>query len=485
MVIYLGSEQPFMDVVRLVEQTIRSEQLLNQEDGIIVAVSGGPDSVALLHILFLLSREWDWRLVVAHVNHGFRGSESDAEAKLVEQLANKLGLPFEGVTLDLPAYIRQSGMNSQAAAREKRYEFLHHVAEKHACTRIATAHHADDQMETIIMRFLRGSGSSGLAGILARRPFKNVELIRPILRITKHDLLTFCLNNGLHYCVDSSNQKQEYTRNRVRLELIPMLKSYNPNLLETLSRLADTTREEDAFLHAEASALLERITAWDQGRCRFSAAVVGTLHVALQRRIVKLILSYLSHDSDNIDFVAIEMVRQACLQQRTPSLQLNLSGGLRLVREYDQVSILSAEKLDRIEFQYEWSLDGRMLDIPEADVRMEALYMYNLAEWNDFSDPNVVFFDVDRLLLPLLVRNRREGDRMQLPGLNGRKKVKDIFIDLKIPPSRRERIPLLFDAEGRLLWIPGIRQSIHAVVDQSTTTVLRIRVIPLEGAPSY
>lgn len=474
-----------MDVVRLVEQTIRVEQLLNQEDGIIVAVSGGPDSVALLHILFLLSREWDWRLVVAHVNHGFRGSESDAEAKFVEQLANKLGLPFEGVTLDLPAYIWQSGMNAQAAAREKRYDFLHQVAKKHVCTRIATAHHADDQMETIIMRFLRGSGSSGLAGILSRRPFKNVELIRPILRITKHDLLAFCLNHGLDYCEDSSNEKREYTRNRVRLELIPMLESYNPNLIETLTRLADTTREEDAFLHAEATALFERITTWEQGGYRFSAAVLGTLHVALQRRIVKLILSYLSLDSDKIDFVVIETVRQACLQQRTPSLRLSLGGGLRLVREYDQVAILSAEESKRIDFQYECTLDGRVLDIPEADVRMEALCMDNRAGMMEFSDPNVAFFDADLVLIPLVVRNRRDGDRMQLPGLNGRKKVKDIFIDLKIPPSRRDRIPLVFDAEGRLLWIPGIRQSSHAAVDESTTSVLRLSVIPLQRLSSY
>jgi tRNA(Ile)-lysidine synthase len=312
-----------------------------------------------------------------------------------------------------------------------------------------------------------------------------VELIRPLLRITKHDLLTFCLNQGLDYCEDSSNRKRDYTRNRVRSELIPMMETYNPNLIQTLTRFADTIREEDAFLHAEALTLFERITTWEHGGYRFSATVLSTFHVALQRRIVKLILGYLSHDSDKIDFVSIETVRQACLQQRTPSLQLNLGGGLQFVREYDRVAILPVQALNRIEFQYECSLDRRVLEIPEANVRMEALCMDNRAELIDFSNPNVAFFDVDRLSLPFLVRNCRAGDRMQLPGLNGRKKVKDIFIDLKIPPSRRERTPLLFDADGRLLWIPGIRQSIHASVDGSTTAVLRLRVIPLEGTPSY
>ncbi|WP_260115400.1 tRNA lysidine(34) synthetase TilS [Paenibacillus hexagrammi] len=155
-----------------VELNIREHQLIKRGNAVVVAVSGGPDSVALLHILFVLSGKYDWKLIVGHVNHSFRGAESDAEADYVAGLAAELGLPCEVGVIDMPAYIEEHGANTQAAAREKRYEFLHGVAARYKADCIALAHHADDQAETILMRLLRGTGPSGLAGMSERRSEK-------------------------------------------------------------------------------------------------------------------------------------------------------------------------------------------------------------------------------------------------------------------------------------------------------------------------
>lgn len=468
-------EKP-LELTLRVERDIEQEQLLQRGDGIVVAVSGGPDSVALLHLLFALSGKWSWRLTVAHVNHGFRPEESAREAMLVSRMAEKLGLAYEAVTLDLPDYIRRTGMNAQAAARAKRYEFLGRIALERGANRIALAHHADDQAETVLMRILRGTGPSGLRGIPVHRMEKNgAELIRPLLRITKADIERYCEERGLDFVTDSSNLKTDYHRNQIRIEVLPYLARFNDRLPAALTRLAEMMSGEDDYMEAESRRLHERSVAAESDCHSWSARWFAGVHVALQRRLIKLILNYLACGEDALDFLKIEQIRLAVLRERPTNFQMDIGLGLRLTREYDRIA-LHTMVLPPVPFSHVAALETERLDIPEAGASL-TLRMEVLRQPPAMSAGRLeIWLDADALSFPLTVRSRQPGDRMRLFGLNGSKKVKDMFIDAKLPPGLRERIPIVADADGRILWAAGIRRSSIAPVTESTRTVLQLRL---------
>lgn len=478
-----------MDLLLEVEKAIREQRLAEAGDRIVAAVSGGPDSMAMLHVLFLLADKLMIGLVVAHLNHGFRGAESEREAETVAAYAAKLGLPCEIGRIDMPAIIAETGMNAQAAARDRRYAFLHDTALRYGAGKIALAHHADDQAETVLMRFLRGTGPSGLAGIPVRRTEKKVELIRPLLRIYKSELERHCAEHGIPVCYDSSNGKRDYFRNEVRLDIVPFLRRYNDKLPETLNRLADLMRAEDEWMEAETARLFAELVRVERdGRstaCSLSANRFAVLHVALQRRLIKLILNYVFSGADLSDFTRIETIRAAILRQRGESLRLDLHDGLKLFREYDTVRFAAADS-EAVPYVYGIDSTDTVLRIPEAGMELEVRLIEGaeaallLQKWN-IRRRDEAFFDFDHVSFPLTVRSRLPGDRMVPLGLKGTKKVKDMFIDEKVPLAERRRIPHVADAAGRILWIPGLRRSGHALVSEQTSRVLAMKVRSIRG----
>ncbi|MFC0216109.1 hypoxanthine phosphoribosyltransferase [Paenibacillus chartarius] len=488
-----------MNLIRRTERRIRAAGLLRQGDAMVVAVSGGPDSVALLHVLFALSQkpEWAWQLIVAHVDHGFRGAESASEADFVERMAAQLGLPCAVAKLDMPAELAASGDNAQAAARERRYEFLLETAQRWGAEKLALAHHADDQAETVLMRVLRGTSMSGLAGIPERRTEKKVELIRPFLRIYKSEILSYIEANNLPYVQDSSNSSLKYSRNRIRLDVIPYLRMVNPQLSEALNRLAETAADEDAYIAEQAREAFARIVRTGMedtgaGRsCELDRRAFAGLPVALQRRLVKLILSYLI-SGDLVEFPILERARLAMLQEGTPHLALDLGAGCRLRREYDRIRFAVQSPLSPSPptFEYIWREGTERLPLPElhAELRFErpAAEGTTGSVTTPRETENSAIFDGDLLEFPLTVRSRRSGDRMRPIGLNGSKKVKDIFIDEKVPQSTRDRLPIVTDAAGRILWIPGVKRSDVAAVNSASVHLVRMTLHRMpEPASSY
>ncbi|MED4601870.1 tRNA lysidine(34) synthetase TilS [Paenibacillus validus] len=457
-----------------VERFIDEESLLEAGDGVVVAVSGGPDSVALLHLLFALSERHRWRLSVAHVNHGFRGREADEEAEFVRELAASLRLPFYLKVLDMPGYLAGTKANAQAAARALRYAFLREAAREAGAGRIALAHHADDQAETVLMRLLRGTGPSGLAGIpLRRSETEDLELVRPLLRIYKAELIRYCEQRGLTFRTDSSNLETKYFRNQIRLEVLPYLSRYQDRLPESLNRLAILAAEEDDLLTQQTRALFEQFVNAENGSVAWSAQWFGGVHVALQRRLIKLILSYLALDPDSVDYHQIEQLRNAVLQTKAGSVRMDVDSRLTFRREYDRVMI-HRMVLPPPPYAYHVSEGQTELFIPETGARM-------VFRWLEPDDPmpsvlgvREAVFDVMDMSFPLSVRSRQTGDRMSPLGLNGSKKVKDMFIDAKVPPYLRERTPVVTDAEGRILWLPGVRRSAQALVREDGRRKLHI-----------
>lgn len=473
-----------MDLVTRVENQIESEQLLRPGDSIIVAVSGGPDSVALLHLLFVLSGRWGWTLTVAHVDHRFRGEESAREAEFVKELASRFGLRSDIVQLDVPRHIQETGKNAQVAARELRYGFLHQAAAESGAGRIALAHHADDQAETMLMRLLRGTGPSGLTGIPIRRMEHNVELVRPLLRIYKSELLEYCHAHDLAYCTDSSNKDTKYTRNEIRLEVLPYLQQFNEQLPQALNRLSVMMSAEHDILERQTQSLFEQFVAVESDFAEWSRNWFTGVHVALQRRLIKLILNYLSFESDSMDFLKLEQLRDAIVKTEPSNLRIDIGNNLILSREYDRIK-LHTYVVPAGPYRYLLQRNQSVLTVPETGVRIDC-------SWFEGSLPSsidtvasdgqsMVWFDAGQLEFPLTVRSRADGDRMNLFGLNGSKKVKDIFIDAKIAPSRRAGTPVVTDARERIVWLPGVRRSSLAPVHAGTTAWLQMKLHTTEG----
>ncbi|PZE19220.1 tRNA lysidine(34) synthetase TilS [Paenibacillus xerothermodurans] len=469
-----------MNLLNRIEREIIAERLLERGDCIVAAVSGGPDSVAMLHVLFSLSERWGWRIIVAHVDHGFRGEESAGEAQFVSALADRFGLPCEIVHVDAPAYIKESGMNPQAAARELRYRFLYQVAAASDANRICLAHHADDQAETVLMRVLRGTGPAGLTGIPRRRTEKDMELVRPLLRIYKDEILEYCKVHNLEYCVDSSNLKRSYLRNEIRLDLLPQLQQrYNEQLPEALNRLADMMSAENDYLEAQTRSLFDQFVRKENDCAGWSRKWFCSVHVSLQRRLIKLILNYLAVEADSIDFIKLEQIREAILREEPSNLSLDIGGNVKLTREYDRI-LLHIYVVPPIPFAYPVQFQQGSVVVPETGVRVECVWMErnSSAAGTEIStqDRNVAWFDAEKLHFPLQVRSRVPGDRMSLYGLKGSKKVKDIFIDAKVPPSVRNHVPIIADGDGSIIWLPGVRRSSHAPVTADTQLILCMKL---------
>ncbi|WP_158602444.1 tRNA lysidine(34) synthetase TilS [Cohnella endophytica] len=464
--------------LRIMEQA-RTDGWWREGSAVVAAVSGGPDSMALLHLLRAMAEETPFRIVVAHANHQFRGAESDAEAELVAGAARDWGLAFESTELGMPAYIAETGMNPQSASREKRYIFLKNIALKHGCSYLITGHHADDQAETVLMRIIRGTGIGGLAGIPSHRKEDELELIRPLLRITKCELLEYCKRNGVPYAVDSSNADRHYFRNAVRMDLMPMLEQHNPRLKTSLIRLADMAAAEDDYMETETlQAFQTGVTPSGEG-FRLERRWFRGLHVALQRRLIKLILNCSSNPRQMLDFPQVEEILTAIAQERPTVVQLDIGDGWVFRREYEEGYIGPAIP-ESIHFAYDVTESLYEVTIKETGdrVRLERL---DGAVSSAKADRQEACFDFGQLKFPLRIRSRLPGDLMQPYGLNGTKKVQDMFVDAKVPRSLRDKLPLLADRDGRVLWIPGMRRSSHALVTDRTITTLRITLDATEN----
>ncbi|WP_209866296.1 tRNA lysidine(34) synthetase TilS [Paenibacillus shirakamiensis] len=469
----------FINLLNTTREVGRASQLWSRGDCIVVAVSGGPDSIALLHVLHALSQEAEgsFQLICAHINHGFRGKESREEADFVRQIASDLQIPFELGEPDVTSYMIEAGLGLQVAAREKRYEFLHDVASKYQANSIALAHHADDQAETVMFRILRGTSPTGMAGMKLKRKQKKVELIRPFLRIYKTDLLEVCRNSGLDYRIDSSNLSNKYARNAVRLDVLPFLGQYNAQLVQSLNRLAEVAGEEDDYMQHEVQVVYDRIVGQHGAGIVFSVKDYTGLHVALQRRLIKLILNYLPQGKEDMEYTTIERIREQVVQDRSTTWTVDIGGGLRCIREYDTIYVLP-DYMGLVKQEYTYQLEEIPARYPIPGTRSQLSVtasasgvLPDLDVWNWRSNDKAVF-DADELVYPLIVRSRLPGDVMKVMGLNGSKKVKDIFIDQKIPPSLRTKIPMVTDGAGRILWLPGVRRSALAVVSETTTSMV-------------
>lgn len=448
-------------------RTVRRHGMLVGGETVLVGVSGGADSVALLHTLLALRPRLSLTLHVLHVHHGLR-PEADAEAAFVESLGRRLGVP---VTVERVQIFSESAESLEARARTGRYAAFRKWASVLSASRVALGHTADDQAETVLMRLLEGAGPRGLAGIPpVRGPF-----IRPLIDIRRREIEAELERAGLGWVEDPSNRDPKFLRNRIRHDLLPFLSgAYNPQIVEALCRAGALARDLVRDVEAVAARELDRLAGEEEGSVVLSRAALGTLPPGIGEEVLRQAL---------IRFGERRPLRAWAQRALRMSLDVNSLRPLRLGGVWLEVSgdhvRLSRGRTEPLT-EADLPVPGS-ITLPEVGLRLEAWELEYPASYRPPAGPWTVAFDRAGLPGPLGVRSRLPGDRFRPFGAPGAKRLKAFLIDAKIPRWRRDRLPLLV-AGGEIAWVVGVRRGAIAPVTASTRRILEVRAIPLGGS---
>jgi len=452
-----------------IKKTIKKYGMANAGDRILAGVSGGPDSVCLLSVLHALAGELKISLNVACLDHLFRGKESADEAAFVGELAKKLGLPAVIEQIDVPAFCRERGLSPQAGAREVRYAFFARVADSVGANRIATGHTADDQAETFLMRLLRGAGVEGLSAI----PPVRGNIIRPLIEVTREEVMEYLKARGLEFRTDPSNLKSLYTRNRIRLEVLPLLRQFNPRVSEGLASEAALLRDEDEAAEACLAKSAAGVLAEDGGNVVLNRDEFNALPRAFRRRLFRKAADLAGVDASGLSMVQIDEA-VAFLADGQTGRTMELPFGLLITREYGK--FILARHGTAKGFSCPIVVPGAT-SVPGAGLLVETTI--HEAPGAGEEDKNYLWqaqFDYDKMRAPLVLRSRMPGDRFCPAGMGGRsKKLQDYFVDEKVPLRKRDVTPLLISG-GDILWVLGMRTDERYVAGPGTKRVLVIRV---------
>lgn len=447
-----------------VEKYIKEHHLINPGELVIAGVSGGPDSMALLHILNKLQLPLGFKLVVAHVNHGLR-TEAAAEEQFVHDYCDSRGIKFYSCQVNVRERAEQEKRSLEEIGRECRYHYFADLSKKLGASRIATAHHQDDNAETVLLNLIRGSGIKGLRGI---RPI-NGKIIRPLLSVNKTEIENYIRENFIPYCIDQSNFSTDYLRNRIRHQLLPLImQEYNPRFVKSLNQLADIAACENEVIEQEIGRLWAKLIIKEQAdEIILDADALSKLHQAYQQRIIMKALFTLHGESgwQSQDILQIK----GLLAKPGSAKTLQLKKGLYVRKVYCQI-IFGSKPVDKPAFKYRVQVPGQVF-IEETGQS----YSFSLCESKNYTaQAGDIYLDYDKIKGDLYLRSRQPGDLFAPLGMHGHKKVKDFFIDLKVPLSERDQIPLLA-TEDKIYAILGYRIARHAAVDATTSRILLVK----------
>jgi tRNA(Ile)-lysidine synthase len=494
-----------MEILAAVRHAIAQHDLIERDSTVIVGVSGGADSVCLLHALIALAPEYDLRLHVAHLDHQLRGDAARADADFVRELARRWDLPCTIAARDVAAFARDHKLSVEEAARQVRYAFLIEVALANDSETIAVAHHADDQTESVLMHFLRGSGLAGLRGMLPKlliadlglltlaparsagvdnqqsaisNPQSKIHLIRPLLDVPRAGIEAYCAQHNLAYRTDATNADTTYFRNRLRHELLPLLETYNPNLRSILRRTARVAAADYELLEAH------RNFAWDMtlvaesdAAITFSLSAWREQPIGTQRALLRRAIHQLRASRRDIDFVhtedAIELLARA-----TTGDQVTLPHQLILEVSYDTFTIAPHDQLTPPAWpQLPAGLTSLAVNVPGVTPLPESCWRLETALVSERPEKPAsgftAYLDADQLIGPLRLRPRQAADRFQPQGMSAAVRLKDWLIKVKVPRRARDRLPLLVAGE-QIGWVPGVRVGQPFIVTGQTRRIIKL-----------
>lgn len=452
---------------------IRSRGLVKPGDKVLVALSGGPDSVFLLHLLLSLKDELKITLLAGHLNHCLRGAESNKDESFVKSLAKKEGIKLISAKRDVAGYAKRKKMSIETAARELRREFLHKAADKYGCRRIATGHNLNDQAETVLMHIIRGSGLTGLKGI----PVVNGKFIRPMLGVSREEIVDFLSSNGIAWREDSSNQSPDFTRNKVRLCIIPQLKKYNPQIIHSLSHLAENAGSDLELIDDMTGKAFRHVAIIHKAKINIDLSLFNSYNKGLRRNIFRQAILHIARHGVVPSFESVENCIHLMAEGKVGSRYEALPGiwctigykNAEISKTPSAALAIKAIASKKLAIPGKTAINGHLI---KAELLQNSGRPAKMSLKAD-----MVYFDAGKLDMDLLtVGGRLPGDVIVPFGSSHGKKTKEIFIEAKIPQARRDSWPVI-RLNGQIVWLAGLRRSNHALLNSETKRILRLEFL--------
>ena len=461
-----------MKMEKRVLEYILENELLQEKEKVVVGVSGGPDSICLLEVLYRLKSQLEIELVVAHINHMLRGEEANEDEKYVNNFCMERGIEVYSKRININEIAKEQRMSTETAGREARYEFFRKVMKKTNSNKIATAHNANDQVETIFMRIMRGTGLEGLTGIPVKR---DSIYIRPILFLQREEIEWYCEKNNLNPRIDKSNMERDYSRNKIRLDIIPYMKeNFNSDVVKVINRMADTLKEDNELIESVIDEFFFKYCKVEKNYIIIRSDIVDCKSVIINR-VIRRATSIISGSGYNIEAKHIVGVKK--LLQLGTNKRVDLPNGLYAENVYGDIYIRKVESegdkyceeivIDKVDIESEFSFGA-------YSIKFEVLENVKNIKFADNSF--IKYFNYDKINGNIIIRTRKNGDKMTPLGMNGRKKIKDIFIDSKVSVTQRDVVPIIqFDDE--VAWLVGLKVSNEYKVTKETKKLLKITVM--------
>ncbi|WP_391118860.1 tRNA lysidine(34) synthetase TilS [Psychrobacillus sp. L3] len=434
-----------------VKKYIDKHKLIEKGERLLIACSGGADSVALVRVLHALQKDYAFDIAIVHTDHQLRGEESEEDMQFVQQLAEALQLPFYGTKIEVPKRVALEGGNVQVICREERYAFFEKIMEQHNYQKLVLGHHADDQIETVVMSLVRGLLSPSITGIPKIRPFSIGEIIRPFLCVTKDEIFDYIRLLHQTFRHDPSNDKHTYTRNRIRHKVVPLLVEENAHVSDKIQSFVEKQQQDDAFLKVMAKEKFEQLVTVDSNGAFFLDTMrFAEVPNALQRRVVLLLLNYLYKESEiQLSDRLIESILSAC-SEHEGNVVIHLPNTFFLVRHYNKVQFTSSYR--------EPELSGGMIIQENCWHDIGAGFsIYVTRNLEGTISAEKWFVQLENDSFPLFIRQKAEGDRIHVKGMSSLKKVSRLFIDEKVSAEDRRVWPLLVNQNNDILAVIGLR----------------------------
>ena len=456
-------------VINKVKTFIIENNLLNKGDKVLVALSGGPDSVCLLNILCELKEEFNIKVAAAHVNHMLRGKEALADEEYARELCYKLGVEFFSRQIDIKSISKERNISHELAGREERYKYFQEIVNKIGYNKIAVAHNLNDQAETVLMNMMRGSGIEGLCGIRNKR---EGGIIRPILCLSRKEIENYCEVNKLNPRIDKSNLESIYSRNKVRLDILPYMRdNFNKDIIETINRMATLLQVDNDFIEKEVNKYYKEYCKKESGHIVISKEAF-TLEKAIITRIIKK--AFIEFTGKHTNFEMKHIYEVISLANNSTNKKISIPHKVIAENSYGDIYLKFNDEKKHISSKI--SLDKSQINCNKFKFdkyNFEFDVIYNKKNIEFSNNVLIKFFDYDKIKEKLIIRKRINGDKITPLGMKGSKKVKDIFMDLKIPIDERDEIPILcFDNE--VAWIVGYRVSEKFKITNETKKVIKI-----------
>ncbi|MBH6943317.1 tRNA lysidine(34) synthetase TilS [Clostridioides difficile] len=449
--------------------TINKHNLIQKGDKIVLGLSGGPDSVCLLHVLNRLKKDFNIEIYAAHLNHQIRGIEAQKDALYVSKLCEDMGIIFFVKSINVPKYCENEGLSLEEGARKLRYEMFYEIKDKIKANKIAIGHNLNDQAETVMMRIMRGTGLKGLKGI---DYIRDNCIIRPILDVERNEIEEYCEAYNLNPRIDKTNLENIYTRNKIRLDLLPYMKdNFNSNVIESIVRMSNSLKSDNDYIEKEAEAKFREVSnIKEKGFVEINLDNFVCLHDAIKVRVLRNSIKHILGDTNFVDQRHIEDIMSLEDNSKVNKM-LTLPRNIFVYRKKDCIILTNEEIVnEEIEFYYNVPSNG-FIKIKELKQIIETQVM-SIDRYKSMKlDNSSKGFDFNKVKGGIVIRSRRQGDKIKLA--MGSKKVKDLFIDLKIPREERYKIPIITDSEG-IICVGDYKISENYKIDENTKEVLKI-----------